>query len=101
MSSTAQAPRPLRPDEEEVVVEVTEGRMAKGIKTAFLPSEGHFSTVDQAAAAVLRAQSQVMKAQADLLRACAYSPAAADAALSATSSTAVRHFHPMFSACSK
>jgi tetratricopeptide (TPR) repeat protein len=81
VSSTAQAPRPLRPDEEEVVVEVTEGRMAKGIKTAFLPSEGHFRTVDQAAAAVLRAQSQVMKAQADLLRACAYSPAAADAAL--------------------
>eukprot|EP01043_Picozoa_sp_COSAG02_P030124 COSAG02_NODE_1909_length_10419_cov_238.761725_7_plen_1462_part_00 len=82
-------PRPLRPEEEDILVEVPEGRMAKGVKTAFLPDGRHFSSVDQAAAAVLRAQSQVMKAQTDLLRACAYSPAAADAALKVQSDAAL------------
>lgn len=87
--SVADQPRPLRPEEEDILIEVPEGRMAKGVKTAFLPDGSHFSSADQAAAAVLRAQSQVMKAQADLLRACAYSPAAADAALKVQSDAAL------------
>lgn len=88
-ASTVEQPRPLQPEEEEVVVQVPAGRMAKGVKTAFLPNNRHFSTVDQAAAAVLRAQSQVIKAQTDLLRACAYSSSAADTALKVQSDAAL------------
>lgn len=69
--------------------EKSEQRMSKGVKTAFLPDGRHFASADQAAAAVLRAQSQVIKAQADLLRACAYSPSTADAALAVQSNVAL------------
>lgn len=74
-------PRALRTEEEEIMIEVPEGRMSKGVKTSFLPDNEQFRTVEQAAAAVVRAQSQVMKAQADLLRACQYDPVRADAAI--------------------